>query len=117
MDGYSMKRPDGGCISNGMADFLGFRELNPAGMATLEDATVVNHVHTTMPPYLLIHGTRDYGVPIEQAHSMHAAMQRVGAECQLVAIVGGGHGGWTEPHQQHYQTIMIEWLLEKLADH
>jgi len=117
MDGYTKKRPDGGCISNGMADFLGFRELNPAGMATLEDATVVNHVHTTMPPYLLIHGTRDYGVPIEQAHSMHAAMQRVGAECQLVAIVGGGHGGWTEPHQQHYQTIMIEWLLEKLADH
>ena len=114
MDGYTVPRPAGGCISGGMAAFFGFDKLDPSHEATLRDASCVTHVHADMPPYLLIHGTRDYGVPIEQSHSMQQSMHCVGAECKLVAIVGGGHGGWNQPEQIHYKKTMVSWLSEKL---
>ena len=118
VDGRTIPRPKGGCISGGMAAFLGFRELEtPAQQRILDEASVVHHVYRGMPRYLLLHGTRDYGVPIEQSHSMQQAMQRVGADCQLVPIVGGGHGigGWTAPHQTHYKQRVIDWLLQALG--
>ena len=118
VDGRTIPRPKGGCISGGMAAFLGFRELQtPAQQRILDEATVVHHVHRGMPRYLLLHGTRDYGVPIEQSHSLQQAMRRVGADCQLVAVVGGSHGigGWTGPHQTHYKRRVIEWLIDTMG--
>jgi len=117
MDGYTKKRPAGGCISGGMAAFFGFAEATTAQhMELVRDATAVTHVHQRMPSYLLVHGTRDYGVPIEQSHSMQQAIRRVGAECQMVAVVGGGHGhtGWNQDHQRHYLPAIMNWLKEKL---
>jgi acetyl esterase len=118
MDGYTIPRPEGGCISGGMAAFLGFDKVTDKNKPILTDATVVTHVHLEMPSYLLIHGTRDYGVPIEQAHSMQDAMRRAGAECELVAVVGGGHGigGWTAPNQVDYKQTLVDWLKRKLLD-
>ncbi|MBB77162.1 MAG: hypothetical protein CMJ75_21870 [Planctomycetaceae bacterium] len=118
VDGRTIPRPKGGCISGGMAAFLGFQELQtPAHQRILDEATVVHHVYRGMPQYLLLHGTRDYGVPIEQSHSLQQAMRRVGADCQLVPIVGGGHGigGWTAPHQTHYKQRVIDWLRQTLG--
>ncbi len=118
MDGYTVPRPEGGCISGGMAAFFGFDKVTAENKPLLADATVVTHVHPEMPSYLLIHGTRDYGVPIEQAHSMQGAMRRVGAECELLAAVGGGHGtgGWTAPNQVHYKQTLVDWLKRKLLN-
>lgn len=117
-DGKTAPRPPGGCISGGMAAFLGFKELKTkAQQKVLEEATCVKHVHPKMPKYLLIHGTRDYGVPIEQSHSMQQAMQRVGAEATLVAIVGGSHGigGWRDPQQLHYKKRLTAWLKRNIV--
>jgi len=68
-----------------------------------------------MPPYLLIHGTRDFGVPFEQSVAMKEAMNNVGVEAEIVAIVGGGHGGWSKPEWHHYKKTMVEWVKEKLG--
>ncbi|MCH2126021.1 MAG: alpha/beta hydrolase fold domain-containing protein [Pirellulaceae bacterium] len=117
MDGYTKKRPVGGCISGGMAAFFGFAEATTAQhQEVVRDATAVTHVHKRMPSYLLVHGTRDYGVPIEQSHSMQQAIHRVGAECKMIAVVGGGHGhtGWNQDHQRHYLAAIMNWLKEKL---
>lgn len=117
-DGRTAPRPPGGCISGGMAAFLGFGELKTdAQQKVLEAATCVNHVHRDMPKYLLIHGTRDYGVPIEQSHSMQQAMERVGAKAELVAIVSGGHGigGWKHPNQLHYRQKLVDWLKRNIV--
>jgi len=117
-DGRTAPRPSGGCISGGMAAFLGFKELKTdAQQKVLEAATCVNHVHRDVPKYLLIHGTRDYGVPIEQSHGMQQAMQRVGAQADLVAIVGGSHGtgGWTQPNQLHYKKKLVDWLKRTIV--
>lgn len=67
-----------------------------------------------MPPYLLVHGTRDFGVPFEQSVSMQQAIIQVNASVKLVPVVGGGHGGWKDPSMQHYRSDMEDWLRERL---
>ena len=45
-----------------------------------------------MPPYLLIHGDKDFNVPVEQSQLMCAAMKKAGASCELIVVAGGAHG-------------------------
>jgi len=114
MDGKASPRPPGGCISGGLGAFLGFKELNDENYKILRDASTVTHVHKGMPPVLLIHGTRDYGVPFEQSVQLQQVMQFAGAECDLVPVVGGGHGGWNAPEHQHFKKTMVEWTLKRV---
>ena len=103
-----------GRVKGGEAAFLGFEEVTPEDFNTLKDASTVAHVHKDMPPYLLIHGTRDFGVPFEQSVQLKQVMQLAGAECNLIPIVAGGHGGWDKPEDQHYKKTMVEWVLAHL---
>lgn len=113
-DGRTFPRPADGCISPGLAAFLGFSKLSPETDHLLKSASAANQVHANMPPYLLVHGTRDFGVPFEQSVSMQQSMLRAGATCKLVPVVGGGHGGWSAPSMQHYRTDVENWVREKL---
>jgi acetyl esterase/lipase len=115
MDGHVSPRPAGGCISPGLGAFLGFSEIrNDADRKTIQDASTVTHVRKNMPPYLLIHGTRDFGVPFEQSVSLDAAMKNVGADCTILPIVGGGHGNWTPEQWKMATDTEIKWLNERL---
>src|SRR4030095_5473255 len=47
-------------ICESMRDFLGIaQELNPKSIIALPDASPIAYVAAGMPPYLLIHGTKD----------------------------------------------------------
>ena len=46
------------------------------------------------PPLLMLHGTRDSDVPVEQSKEMHAAMLTAGRDTELVLVEGGGHSLW-----------------------
>lgn len=113
-DGRTFPRPPDGCISPGLGAFLGFSKLSPENDHILKAASAANQVHPDMPPYLLVHGTRDFGVPFEQSVSMQQTMLRAGATCKLVPVVGGGHGGWSASSMQHYRTDVENWIREKL---
>jgi acetyl esterase len=43
---------------------------------------------------------------------MCAALKKVGTNCELITIEGGGHGmsGWKAPEQQHWKPEMLAWL-------
>ena len=43
-------------------------------------------------PFLILHGTADPGVPVDQSERLHAALQAAGVESTLELIVGAGHG-------------------------
>ncbi len=103
-----------GHILGGEGAFVGFEKVTSENFKILNDASTVTHVHRDMPPYLLIHGTRDFGVPFEQAVQLQQVMRFAGAECDLIAIVGGGHGLWARPEDQHYKKSMVEWVLAHL---
>lgn len=119
MDGRVMPRPPGGCLSGGLAALLGFSEIKtPEQEERLREASAVSYVQRNMPPYLLIHGTRDYGVPFEQSVSMCEKMGETGADCTLIGIVGGGHGNWQKlPQWAKERQHMVCWLLEKTTVH
>jgi acetyl esterase len=65
-----------------------------------------------MPPFLCIHGNKDDQVSYQQSPAMCAAMKKVGTNCELITIEGGGHGmsGWKAPEQQHWKPEMLAWL-------
>ena len=118
VDGKTIPRPKGGCISGGLAAYLGFKEVTETTKKTLAAASCVTHVHKDMPPYLLLHGTRDDGVPIEQSISMQQKMQQAGNYCRLVSVVAGNHGigSWSQPGQQHYKTALKRFLKLKVLE-
>jgi acetyl esterase/lipase len=114
VNGQSIPCPAGGCISKGLAAFLGFDSLTTdSDRATLRAASTVDHLHADMPPYLLIHGTRDFGVPYEQSVSLQQAMTKIGADCTLLPVVSGGHGNWTREQWQTATDAELAWLAQR----
>ena len=69
-----------------------------------------------MPPFLIIHGTKDDQVAYEQSPAMCDAMHQAGVACELISIEGGGHGmsRWRDPEMQHWKPEMIAWLKKTL---
>jgi alpha-L-fucosidase 2 len=117
MDGRAEPIPAGGCLSPGLKALLNITAATPDTMPIIRDASAVTYVRKDMPPYLLIHGTREFHVPYEQAVSMHDRMQRAGADCTLISILGGSHGtdGWEKlPQAREYKEQTILWLKKKL---
>ncbi|WP_330262900.1 alpha/beta hydrolase [Streptomyces griseorubiginosus] len=54
-------------------------------------ASPITHVSADAPPFLLIHGTDDVPVPLEQSSLLHAALLAAGAQSELVTVEGAGH--------------------------
>ena len=50
------------------------------------------HVTADGPPMLLVHGSDDEVVPVEESQSYHAALQQAGAESELIVVDGAPHG-------------------------
>jgi acetyl esterase/lipase len=54
-------------------------------------ASPVTYVSKDDPPFLIVHGTNDPLVNMEQAELLQAALTKAGASATLVKIIGGGH--------------------------
>jgi alpha-L-fucosidase 2 len=96
--------------------FFGAEQLDPAGLAKLREVPPLRAVHKGMPPFLVIHGTKEDQVPYGQSTTFCDAIRKAGAECRLFPIEGGGHGmsGWKDPSMQHWRAGMIDWLRNAL---
>ena len=113
MDGKVVESPGRMCLSPGLGKFLGITAQSPNAEAVLHKASPATYVKKGMPPYLLIHGTKDFAVPFEQSEQMVEAMSRVGAKCDLIRVEGGGHGfgAWDkDPAMAGYKQRMLDWL-------
>lgn len=95
---------------------FGLKELNDAAWETLRAASPVHQIRPGMPPYLLIHGTKDDKVPLEQSLKFQEKMQTAGNACDLIIIEGGAHGmgGW-EKIDPSYRDQLVAWLRHRLA--
>lgn len=103
--------------SNGAGiHFFGVNQLDKAGLEKLHQISPLYAVHKGMPPFLIIHGTKDDQVTYDQSTEFCAAIRKVGTPCEIVTINGGGHGmsNWRSPEMQHWKPEMIAWLKKTL---
>ncbi len=57
-----------------------------------KQASPATHVSPDDPPFLIVHGTDDKTVPLDQGVSFHEIQRKGGMNTTLVKIEGGGHG-------------------------
>jgi acetyl esterase/lipase len=55
-------------------------------------ASPATHASQDDPPFLIVHGTDDKTVPLDQGVSFHEIQRKAGMNTTLVKIEGGGHG-------------------------
>jgi len=94
---------------------LGLKTIDDAAWQTLHDASPINHVRAKMPPFYLIHGTKDARVPFEQSVLFQKKMQAAGNTCDLLSIEDGAHGMSTwDKIGREYRPQLIQWLKATL---
>lgn len=54
-------------------------------------ASPITHVDEGDPPFLFVHGTIDFWVPLEQSRRMRDALRSVGTEANLLELRGAAH--------------------------
>ena len=57
------------------------------------DASGIDHVTADDPPFLIMHGDKDPGVPLEQSRKLHAKLVHAGVSSRLHPVKDAGHGG------------------------
>ncbi|MBI2422408.1 MAG: prolyl oligopeptidase family serine peptidase [Candidatus Hydrogenedentes bacterium] len=72
----------------------------------------VHYVHPRMPPTLLIHGTADTVVPLQQSNLFEARILSAGARVERITREGGGHP-WPDVAPENQQ--MAQWFLRQLG--
>lgn len=55
-------------------------------------ASAVNYVDEKTAPFLILHGTKDGTVPIEQSNELYEKLQEQGIYAEYYQILGAGHG-------------------------
>jgi alpha-L-fucosidase 2 len=96
--------------------FLGERYLTARNTEAFVAASPIAHISAAAPPFLMIHGTKDPGVPFAQSAAMCETLRAVGKACEIVSVdAGHGMDAW-EPHPElhHYKDKMIDWLQRTL---
>jgi acetyl esterase/lipase len=65
--------------------------LSTCAPAMLAAASAANYANSTDPPALLIHGTADHTVPVQQSRDFYALLRSKGVRAELVEIPGVDH--------------------------
>lgn len=55
------------------------------------DASPIDHVRPSLPPFLIIHGERDRVVPLQQSERLFCALAEAGVETQFIVVPEKGH--------------------------
>ncbi len=84
------KKVEGGREPSAVTMLLGGRIEDKPELA--KEASPITYVSKDDPPFLIVHGTNDGTVPLQQAEMLHAALQKAGTDVTFVKIEGGGHG-------------------------
>jgi acetyl esterase len=104
-------------IPTELYQLFGISAVEATNVSMLVQGSPVTFIHKDMPPYLLMHGSKDEDVPYEQSVEMCKAMKAAGARCELVTVEGGEHGmdHW-EPHPEllWYKKTLVYWLTKML---
>jgi acetyl esterase/lipase len=98
-----------------VSDFLGGKSFDDA-RELYQLASPITHVSKDDPPTLILHGSIDSTVPIEQADLLVAALKKAGVEFDYDRVEGWPHGMDIEANvNRHCLAKMFEFFDEHLA--
>jgi acetyl esterase/lipase len=88
---------------------------SPSRIDLAKRLSPITYVRKDSPPIITIHGDKDTIVPYEQAVRLHDALNRAGAQNQLITVRGGGHGPyvafpWTTGQNWNAYQNVFEFL-------
>lgn len=113
---FTVKVPSG----IGTPIFYAFGALAGKDSPEMLAASPVSHIDPDDPPFLILHGTSDGVLPVEQAEIMHARLIETGVPSTLVIVENGDHGlqalpgKETSPSQDEINQIIFDFLEENL---
>jgi len=70
-------------------------------------ASAVNHLTKDDPPFLILHGTKDTLVPVEQSELLMAALQQGNVPAEILIIEGAPHSFHLQPRQQDLRSTVL----------
>jgi acetyl esterase/lipase len=85
--------------------------------AKYAQASPLTHVRKESAPTLLVHGTADEQVPLDQSQRFAAALKKSGVEVELLTLDKAGHAfgsGWGGEHGKKADAAVLEYLQRKL---
>ncbi len=102
-------------LTTNIAALTGRKMVDDETRAILRAASPLNDIRPGLPPFLLVHGTRDDRVPYEQSTLLKAKLAANRVPCELLTIEGGGHGmlGWPAFAPTFKQDV-VAWLTRTL---
>lgn len=75
-------------------------------------ASPINHVSSKNPPFLILHGASDPGVPKEESQEFFAALQKAGVPAQLILLPGQPHdlNLWAHTGNGNYLSLIVNFF-------
>ncbi|MBN1936717.1 MAG: alpha/beta hydrolase [Anaerolineae bacterium] len=74
------------------AEWVNELKTNVFGVEQWGSGSPVTYAAPGAPPFLIVHGDTDDVVPAEQAHLLHNALLKAGAQSELIILQNVGHG-------------------------
>ena len=80
-----------------------------------KQASALYQVSKDDPPFLIMHGEKDPGVPLSQSQRLHEKLLTAGAQSKLQVVTGAGHGG-KEFQTPEAKQLVLDFFSKKLKD-
>ena len=83
-----------GNVSSYLKDLFGLQgaDVNtPQTVQIIWEASPINHLHTGLPPFLLVHGTADKSVPYQLSLNFQDRLKEFKVPCELITVNGASH--------------------------
>jgi acetyl esterase/lipase len=89
-------------------------ELSEADSALCREASPVSYVTSDDPPALILHGTEDALVPVEQSRILHESLKVAHVPTELIVIEGAPHSFHLQPKQRDLRQTVIDFFDKHL---
>lgn len=95
-------------------DISMFRKTRTEAPELYRQASPLTYVDKNDPPLLILHGTGDKTVAVDDSKALDEALTKVGAEHQLVIVPDAPHSFHLEPKQQDLRPLVLGFFDKHL---
>jgi alpha-L-fucosidase 2 len=107
-----------GGLSVSMQNLFGFDTTNITDdvRKVLKENSPLTYVQPDLPPFLIVQGSLDKTVPVNQSLAFQEKLKAAGGTCDMIVIPGAQHriADWTQ-FDPDWQGKLMAWLNAKLA--